>query len=107
MPTFAGQMTQTPPGNPQWRACNGSYLHGYKPPTPPQTNRPHAGTSTGGYGDYLRNVGGFAGRRGIGAHRLRLPYDKSGTWYISTADDNSETSIPGAPTPQHPPPGVV
>jgi hypothetical protein len=107
MPTFAGQMTQTPPGDPQWRACDGSYIRTFQPPRPPQTARPHTGVSTGTFADYERNVGTFAGSRGIGGWLIRLPYDKTGTWFISTADDSSETTIPGAPTPQHPPPGVT
>jgi len=105
MPTFAGQMSQTPPGDPQWRACDGSYVYGYQAPVPPQTARPHTGVSTGTYRDYARNVGGWSGSRGIGGFLVRIP--KGAGWYISLADDSSESDIPGAPTPQKPPAGVV
>jgi hypothetical protein len=106
MATLAGQMSQTPPGDPQWRACNGQYIYGYATIKAPFTPRPHAGTSTGTYRDYDVNVGGFSGTRGIGGWMMRMPYDPAGTWFISTADDSSETTIPGAPTPQKPPAGV-
>ena len=105
MPTLAGQMTQTPPGNPQWRACDGSYINCYQTIRPPQTVRPHTGTSTGTYRDYARNVGSL-GARGMAGWQMRLPRDPSGTWFISVADDSSETTIPNAPTPAHPPAGV-
>lgn len=106
MPTYAGQMTQTPPGNPQWRACDGSTLRTRQPPVPPQTARPKAGVSEGTYRDYWRNVGSASGSKGIGGYRIRLPYDPSHTWFISTADDTSETTLVGAPTPRNPPPGI-
>jgi len=105
MATRAGQMSQTPPGDPQWVACDGKYHHGYVAlPAPP---RPHAGVSTGTRRDYVRNVGNFSGTRGIGGWMVRVPRDNAGTWFISLADDSAETVIPGAPTPQNPPPGVV
>lgn len=106
MPTLAGQMSQTPPGNPQWRACNGSYAYGFNLYKPVYAARPHAGVSTGTVRDYVRNVGGFSGTRGIGGWMLRAPYDAAGTWFITTADDSGETTIPAAPTPQKPPAGV-
>jgi hypothetical protein len=105
MPTFAGQMSQTPPGDPQWRSCDGSYIYGYATIRAPFTARPATGVSTGTYRDYERNVGGWSGSRGIGGWMMRLP--RGAGWFISTADDSSETTIPGAPTPQKPPPGVV
>jgi hypothetical protein len=106
MTTYAGQMSQTPTGNPQWRACNGAHLHSHLIPTPPQTARPHTPPSRGTYRDYWRNVGSHAGSHGINGWLVRLPFDPSGTWYISTADDSSEAAIPNAPTPLKPPPGV-
>ena len=107
MPTLAGQMSQTPPGDPQWRACDGSYFYGYQTIRPPFIARPHAGVSTGTYRDYERNISGWSGSRGIGGWMIRIPRDVSGTWYISLADDSGETTIPNAPTPMKPPPGVV
>ena len=106
MPTFAGQMSQTPGGNPQWRACDGSYLNCYQTIRAPFTPRPHTGVSTGTYRDYARNVVNTSGSRGMSGWQVRLPKDPSGTWYISTADDSSEATIPNAPTPGKPPPGV-
>jgi len=105
MPTLAGQMSQTPPGDPQWRACDGSYVYAYATIKAPFTARPHTGVSFGTYRDYARNVGGWSGSRGIGGWMFRLP--KGTGWYISTADDSGEADIPGAPTPQKPPAGVV
>ena len=105
MPTLAGQMSQTPPGDPQWRACDGSYIYGYATIRAPFTARPHTGVSTGTYADYERNNGSWAGSRGIGGWLMRLP--RNAGWFISTADDSSETTIPGAPTPQKPPPGTA
>ena len=102
--TFAGQMSQTPPGDPQWRACDGSYIFRGQPPKPPQTARPHTAPSTGTYQDYWRRVGRQGGSRGIGGWMCRLP--KGTGWYIATTDDSGEAAIPGAPTPIKPPPGV-
>jgi hypothetical protein len=100
-------MTQTPPGNPQWRACNGSYIYGYAPPPPPQTARPHAvPPSLGTNRDYYRRVMGFARTKGIGGWKLGLPYDPTGTWYVTTADDSGETTLTNPPTVQKPPAGV-
>lgn len=104
MATLAGQMTQSPPGDPQWVACDGRYRYGYVPlPAPP---RPHAGPSTGTYRDYERNVSGFARTRGIGGWMIGAPYDPSATWFVSLADDSVETAIGGGNTVQKPPAGV-
>jgi hypothetical protein len=37
---------------------------------------------------------------------IGTPYDPAATWFISLADDSAETTIPAAPTPMKPPPGV-
>jgi hypothetical protein len=101
MPTFAGQMTQTPTANPQWHACDGSTFNSQAPP--PFPARPATAPSTGTYRDYFRNVGYWSGGLGIGGWLVQLPNDPSGTWYISMADDSSEATIPNAPTPIQPP----
>jgi hypothetical protein len=90
MATNAGEMTATPPGDPQWVACDGKYHYGYAPlPAPP---RPHTVLpSTGTRRDYVRRVGSWAGSRGIGGWLFRVP--KNATWYISTADDSGETAL--------------
>ena len=105
MATLAGQMSQTPPGDPQWVACNGQYHYGYAPlPAPP---RPHTGLySTGTRRDYERNVSGWARTQGIGVWMIGVPYNPAATWYISLADDSVETTFPAAPTPMKPPAGV-
>jgi hypothetical protein len=105
MPTFAGQMSQTPPGDPQWVLCDGKYYYSHSAPIP-GLPRPIAGVSKGTFRDYWRNVRGFSGTRGINGFMIRMPYDPAASWYISRADDNNETTIPGAPTPQNPPAGV-
>jgi len=104
MATQAGEMTQTPPGNPQWVACSGQYIYGYAPPVAPQTARPHTGVSTGTRRDYERRVGGWSGTRGVGGWMLRMPL--IATWYISTADDSGETALVTPPTAMKPPPGT-
>jgi hypothetical protein len=91
MPTLAGQMSQTPPGDPQWRAADGSYIYGYATIRPAFPARPHTGVSTGTYSDYDRNVGGWSGTRGIGGWMMRLP--RGAGWFISTADDSSEAAL--------------
>lgn len=105
MATTAGQMTTTPPGDPQWVPCNGKYYYGYAPlPAPP---RPHTVLpSTGTYRDYERNVGGWARTRGIGGWMIGVPYDPSATWSVSLADDSVETAIGGGNSVQKPPAGV-
>ena len=106
MPSLAGDMSTTPAGNPQWRACNGSYIYGYQAPLPPQTARPHANPpSTGTYRDYWRRVHGWARTKGIGGWKLGLPFDPGGTWYVAVADDSSDATVAGA-TVQKPPAGV-
>ena len=104
MATTAGQMSQTPPGDPQWIASDGKYHYGYA--NLPNPARPATGVSTGRRRDYWRRNGSWAGSRGIGGWLMRVPRDPAGTWFISLADDSGETAIPGAPTPMAPPPGV-
>jgi hypothetical protein len=91
MATNAGEMSQTPPGDPQWRACDGKYYYGYA--NLPNPARPHAGVSTGTYRDYVRRVSGWARTRGIGGWMIGVPYDQAGTWFISLADDSGETAL--------------
>jgi hypothetical protein len=104
MATLAGQMSQTPPGDPQWVAADGKYHHGYA--NLPNPARPHAGVSTGTRRDYWRNNRARARTRGIGGWLIGAPYDAAATWFISLADDSVETTIPAAPTPANPPAGV-
>lgn len=105
MATNAGQMTQTPPGNPQWRPCDGKFYFGYANlPAPP---RPHTiAPSTGTYRDYWRRNMGFARTRGIGGWLIGVPYDATATWSVSLADDSVETALSNPPTVQKPPAGV-
>jgi hypothetical protein len=106
MATLAGMLTQTPSGNPQWRACDGKFVFGYQAPFPPQGARPHTAPSTGTYRDYWRNVRGFARTRGIGGWLIGAPYDPTGTWYVSFGDDSSDATLTNPPTVQKPPAGV-
>jgi hypothetical protein len=107
MPTTAGQMSQTPPGDPQWRACDGSTIYRGAAIPAPFTARPATPPSTGTASDYYRNNGHWSGTLGIGGWLMRLPRDPAGTWYISTADDSGETTIANAHTPMNPPAGVT
>jgi len=103
MANSAGAMSQTPPGNPNWVACNGGRHHGYAPL--PNPARPHAGVSSGTRRDYWRNNGGWTGSAGIGGWSLRVPLDPGGTWFVSLEDDSAEVSV-GAVTVRNPPAGV-
>src|SRR5215467_6019741 len=109
MTVFAGQMRNTAPpvGAPEWIPCDGRWIHvRYIPKTVPALPRVAPAPDRGYRDDYLRRVGGFSGqRRGIN-WMVRIPYDPSGTWYIKLESDSADTTLPGAPTPQHPPPGV-
>jgi hypothetical protein len=106
----AASLTQGATGgalNPQWVPCDGRYI---RVRTPFGAPRPHANMlySTGTPWDYWRNVGRWAGAHGVvpKPDTLRIPRDPSGTWYVSTADDSSETSLVTPPTVQKPPAGV-
>jgi hypothetical protein len=108
MTVFASQMSQSATGNPEWIPCDGRWVSVRAIPKvsgTPLLPRPSTGKDRGYRGDYLRAVGGFSGRKGIN-WRVRIPYDPTGTWYIKLETDTADTAIPGAPTPQHPPPGV-
>ena len=105
MPTNASEMTQTPPGDPQWVACDGKMHHGYA--NLPNPNRPHTVLpSTGTRRDYWRRARCFARTRGIGGWLIGAPFDPSATWYVSLADDSSETTLVTPPTVMKPPAGV-
>jgi hypothetical protein len=107
MPTFAGTIWSGTPTNPQWVPCDGrSYFindpkRAVRPPIPNTA-------STGTRWDYLRAVGWYGRRLGLGhsGWAVRVPYDPSGTYVVSLADDNSESTLSGTATVQNPPPGV-
>jgi hypothetical protein len=91
---------------PQWIPCNGRY---YSPRAvvaggPLAATPPYTGTRY----DYWLRAGRWAGVHGIGprACMMRMPYDPSGTWYVSVADNNAETTLTNPPTVQKPPAGV-
>ncbi len=105
MATTAGQMTLTPSGNPQWRHADGSIVYGYQPPVPPQTARPHTGRSFGTYRDWVLQMG-FNRTKGIGGFWVMLPRDPGATWFVSTADDSSDTPAGVTNDANHPPAGV-
>lgn len=103
MPSTAGQMTQTPTGNPQWRAANGAIVWGFQAPYAPQTNRPHTGTSYGTYRDWVLQMG-FNRTSGIGGWHVKLP--TGATWYVATTDDSSDAPTGVTNTALNPPAGV-
>ena len=105
MASTAGQMTTTPSGNPQWRAANGSPVYAFQNPLPPQTNRPHTGTSYGSYRDWVMRQG-YSRTRGLAGWKIMLPRDAGGTWYVSVADDSSDTATGVTNDANHPPAGV-
>lgn len=105
MATKAGEMSQTPPGDPQWVAADGKYHYGYY--NSPNPARPHATPlSVGTRRDFVRRNGGWSGSRGIGGWLMRVPRDPAGTWFISLADDSVETALTNPPTAMKPPAGV-
>ena len=105
MPTTAGGMTTTPGGNPQWRAADGSIISAFQNPLPPQTSRPHAGTSYGSYRDWVLRMG-YNRTSGLAGWRIKLPLDPGGTYYVTTADDTSDSAAGITTDANHPPAGV-
>ena len=105
MPSTAGSMTTTPTGNPQWRAANDAIIWGFQAPVAPQTNRPHTGTSTGTYRDWVLQMG-FNRTQGIGGWHINLPYDPGATWFVAVTDDSSDTPTGVTNDARHPPPGI-
>jgi Protein of unknown function (DUF3383) len=88
--------------NVQWKPCNGGFYYGYAM----VAARPHAAPSQGTYRDYWRRNMGFARTRGVGGFMIGVPYDPAATYYVSLADDSSETTLVTPPTVQKPPAGV-
>lgn len=93
---------------PQWIPCDGR-LASLRERTSPTPLPPIPGTpSTGTRMDYWLRVGRWAGGGGIlpRAGLIRVPYDPSRTYFVSVADNNTETSLVNPYTVQRPPPGV-
>ena len=86
----------------QWAPANGAFYSGYAP----RPARAHTAPSTGTFRDYWRRNMGFARTRGIGGFMLGTPYDPSAAYFVSMADDSSETTLVNPFTVQKPPPGV-
>lgn len=105
MATTAGQMTTTPTGNPQWRAANGARINGFQAIPLPFTARPHTAPSTGTYRDWVRRMG-FNRTQGIAGFWIKLPTDAGATWYVTTADDNTDTAAGTTNSALNPPAGV-
>lgn len=105
MPSTAGQMTTTPSGNPQWRAATGSIIYGYQQIPLPFTARPHTPPSTGTYRDWVLRMG-FNRTMGIGGFWIKLPNGLVGGWFVTTADDNTDTAAGITGDALHPPAGV-
>ena len=103
MPSTAGSMTQTPTGNPQWRAADGAIVWGFQAPYAPQTNRPHTGYSYGTYRDWVLRMG-YNRTKGIGGWHVKLP--TGATWYVATTDDSSDAPTGVTNTANNPPTGV-
>jgi hypothetical protein len=105
MASTAGSMTQTPSGNPQWRSCNGGIVWGFQAPVAPQTNRPHTGTSTGTYRDWVMRMG-YNRTSGIGGWHVKVPTDPGATWFVAVTDDSSDSPAGITNTALNPPAGV-
>jgi hypothetical protein len=104
MTTFAGQMSSSAQPNPQWQLADGKPYYVLDAKQPQRTK---GVLSEGNRQDYIRAVGWQGRRRGLGplGWIILMPYNAS-TWYVSLADDSSETAIPGAPTVAKPPAGT-
>jgi hypothetical protein len=104
MTTNAGEMQTAATGGPQWVLANGAPYYALDPKQPQRTR---GGLSEGNRQDWIRRVGGQARRRGLGplGWILCVPYNAS-TWYISLADDSTETTLVTPPTAAHPPAGT-
>ncbi len=105
MATTAGQMTTTPTGNPQWRAANGATFYGFRTIPLPFTARPATPPSTGTPRDWVRHMG-FNRTMGIGGWLVKTPTDPGATWFVTTADDNTDTAAGTTNDALHPPAGV-
>jgi hypothetical protein len=107
MTTLAGQMSNAAQPNPQWVAANGQPLYVLYSLQPRRT----AGAlSEGNRQDYIRQVGWQGRRRGLGplGWIVCMPYDKTGAYKVSTADDSTETTLtPPVPTVGKPPAGIT
>lgn len=106
MTTYAGQMSNAAQPNPQWVPCNGQPLYCLYAGQPQRTK---GVLSEGNRQDYIRQVGWQGRRRGLGPMGwiIVMPFDKTGTWFVSTADDSTETALVSPPTVAKPPPGVT
>lgn len=107
MPTLAGQMVNVAQPNPQWVPCNGQPYFVNDPLRAQRTPIP-ATPSMGNREDYIRRTGWWGRRKGLGMNgwKFSVPYDPTGTWYVSLADDNTEATLTNPPTVQSPPAGV-
>ena len=110
MANIAGSMAQTPPGNPQWVACNRKPYYALDA-TQPQRTRIPGTPSTGTRQDYIqrwmaRTAPKFLGPLGWTASGF--PYRLSAYFSSSElADDNTETALtPPVPWPGKPPAGI-
>lgn len=107
MPTLAGQMSNVAQPNPQWVLCNGGWYYVNDIYRAQRTAIP--GTpSMGNRQDYIRRTGWWGRRSGLGMNgwKFRVPYDPTGTWRVSLADDNIEATLTNPPTVMNPPAGV-
>lgn len=114
MTVLAGQMTQTPSGNPEWMAADGKPYYVLAVPRVagnPILPRPATGVlgGTGYRRDYVRRIGWQARRRGLGpiGWIIHMPIDPTATWFVKLEDDSADTTLAGTPpTAAKPPAGV-
>ena len=82
------------PANPQWVAADGKpyYVLDAKQP---QRTAIASSASKGNRQDYARRIGQYGRRRGLGplGWIVCVPYDPSGTYKVSLADDNGESAL--------------
>src|SRR5215471_20178849 len=92
MTTLAGQMSNSAQPNGQWLNADGAphYVLYDK-----QARRTPAGISEGNRQDYIRRVGWTGRRRGLGplGWIILVPYDATGTYKVTLADDASESNL--------------
>lgn len=94
MPVLAGTIAASSTGNPDWKACDGSWIYVAEEKVGGVKVLPRAATAPG-YGDHRdwkRRVGTRYGWCGFGPNgwRFRLPVAKDGNW-VKTNDDSADT----------------
>lgn len=93
MATNAGSINTTAaaPATAQWVPCDGKPFYVNDPKV---SARPHSGISEGTRQDYLRRVGWWGRRRGLGPSGWIICMPVKAAFSVSLADDSGDASTP-------------